>query len=117
MTGIGGLEKVHDYLVEAFPRLRTGADAAAFRLSDEQVESFARDGFVAGLRILDADQVTELARRVDHIRDELPRYAPHLYEVRNPGHGVVNLTALEQSRATAASIRSTIHADVTVVQT
>ena len=52
-----------------------------FRLSDEQVAAYARDGFVAGISIFDSDELIELRERVDHIQRNLAEFEPRLYEV------------------------------------
>lgn len=82
MTGVVPLlAGVHEPLTDAFPRLRTPADAHRFALTAAQQQAFDRDGFVGGLPILDPDHVRELRRRVDALVAELPRLAPFLYEV------------------------------------
>ena len=50
-------------------------------LSADQVARFSRDGFLFPLAILTPDEVLDLRARVDHIRDNLDRYEPRLYEV------------------------------------
>lgn len=50
-------------------------------LQSEQVERFARDGFLVGLPVLTTDEVADLRQRVDHIRAHLDEYEPRLYEV------------------------------------
>ncbi len=65
----------------AFPPLRTAAEAADLRLSDEQVERFERDGFVGPVPVLDAACLAGLRAAVDACRRDLDRLEPRLYEV------------------------------------
>ncbi|MCA8957052.1 MAG: phytanoyl-CoA dioxygenase family protein, partial [Planctomycetes bacterium] len=55
--------------------------SVAHRLPDACVADFQRDGFLPSLPVLPADEVAELRRRVDHIREELAELEPRLYEV------------------------------------
>ena len=75
------LEQVHRPVLEVFPALADAADAARFRLSPDQVEAFAQQGFLAPVPVLTDDQVAELRERLDRIRADLPRLASRLYEV------------------------------------
>src|SRR5262249_38914636 len=47
----------------------------------EQIEFYREHGYVAGVRILEADQVAELARRLERIRAGLDEHMERLYEV------------------------------------
>eukprot|EP00698_Gefionella_okellyi_P001016 TRINITY_DN1087_c0_g6_i2.p1 TRINITY_DN1087_c0_g6~~TRINITY_DN1087_c0_g6_i2.p1 ORF type:complete len:188 (-),score=21.72 TRINITY_DN1087_c0_g6_i2:342-905(-) len=59
----------HSLLTDFCPRLRSAADVAQYRLSDEQIEEYNRNGFVAGIKVLDDSHVdrllTELQRLVE----------------------------------------------------
>lgn len=72
------LHKRHEPMTDSFPRL---GDAAPWRLSDDQVSSFERDGFVSGIRILDDDQVDLVRERLERLRAKIGSLAPELYEV------------------------------------
>lgn len=71
----------HRPVLDVFARLDRPGDARAYELGEDQVAGFERDGFVAGLRVLDDDQVAELRRRVDAIRRDLASFEGRLYEV------------------------------------
>ncbi len=76
-----GLEKVHTYLTEGFPKAASAADLDRYRLAPELVEQYHREGYLAGIDILTPAQVAELSRRLELLRKELPQYASRLYEV------------------------------------
>ena len=81
MTGAVGLETAHAPLGDAFPRVSGREEARAFELDADAVARFERDGFLTPLDVLDAEQVADLAARVDAIGEDLDRHRPLLYEV------------------------------------
>jgi len=50
----------HEPISDLFPRAGTMAERAEYQLSDQQVAQFHRDGFVSGMRMLDARQIEAL---------------------------------------------------------
>lgn len=50
-------------------------------LDPESVERYGRDGFLAGVDVLTADEVRDLRARVDDLRARLEELEPQLYEV------------------------------------
>jgi ectoine hydroxylase-related dioxygenase (phytanoyl-CoA dioxygenase family) len=54
------LSTVHHPITELFPRLVTRDDWERYRLSDEQVDFYHREGYLAGVKILEPDQVEAL---------------------------------------------------------
>src|SRR5262245_60039085 len=78
-----GLDPAPGPLLDVFPRLRRAADAGAFRLTKAQLDAFARDGWLAPVRVLDAGQVAELRGRLDALCADLPRLADRLYEAEH----------------------------------
>jgi hypothetical protein len=50
----------HEPVTDLFPRAETEQDWQRYRLSDEQVARFHRDGFLPGIRILDQRQIEQL---------------------------------------------------------
>jgi ectoine hydroxylase-related dioxygenase (phytanoyl-CoA dioxygenase family) len=68
------------------PGLLTGlfpgpAARQRFSLSADQCFAFDRDGFLAGIDVLDAAQLDAVRASVDAIVADLDRYRPYLYEV------------------------------------
>lgn len=74
-------QKIHGYIEDGFPRPRTQTDLARYELTPEQVASFRENGFVAGIKVLDSAQISELARRLELIRKNLRGHLARLYEV------------------------------------
>src|SRR5262245_30282499 len=74
-----------------FPAVRSRADADARRLSPEQVRSLEENGYVAGIRVLEAAALEAVREAVERIlRGETP-HLDRLYEVeedyyRDPEH-------------------------------
>jgi ectoine hydroxylase-related dioxygenase (phytanoyl-CoA dioxygenase family) len=90
------LERIHGPITAAFPRLRSSDDVGRFRLSDETCARFERDGYVAGLPILDREQVALLRERLEGLQRRIHDLTPHLYEVeeawlRNPDSVVFHM--------------------------
>lgn len=75
------LAAVHEPILDVFPRVRSIADRQRYRLDDEQVQAFERDGFLGGLQVLDDEQVAELSERLEQLRHEIADHADTLYEV------------------------------------
>jgi len=75
------LQRIHRYAGRGFPRVESARDFARWELRPEQVAAFHERGFVAGVKVLEPDQVAELRQRLDHIRSEIGRYADRLYEI------------------------------------
>ncbi len=75
------LEKVHGYLTEGFPRVRSVADLDPFKLSPAQIERYREEGYLAGVDLLAPEQVAELARRLELLRCGLHEHMDRLYEV------------------------------------
>jgi len=71
----------HEALTDAFPRAKTAEERARWELTDEQVERFHEQGFLLDLPLLDAQQVAELRKRLDHIGENLDALKDRLYEV------------------------------------
>ncbi len=69
------LSKKHGPLSSLFPQAGTPEAAERYRLSDEQVQFFRDNGYVAGIRILDDAQI-------DALRGELQQ----LFDPAHPGH-------------------------------
>src|SRR5690349_15810673 len=57
------LSQYHQPIGNLFPTLRSN-DSAKFRLSDEQVEFYRENGYVAGIRLLNDEQIEVLRREV-----------------------------------------------------
>lgn len=53
----------------------------AFRLSKDQCQRFARDGFLSGIQILDDEGLARVRAAVDEVRARLEELEPQLYEV------------------------------------
>ena len=68
-------------LTSLFPRLRSRTGAEPFRLTAEQVQSFERDGYVAGIRVLDGQALDAVRDAVERIRGGVSPHAELLYEV------------------------------------
>src|SRR5690242_12362699 len=66
------LSHYHDPLTRLFPRCD---DASRYRLTDEQIEFYCEHGYVAGVRVLDDEQL-------DALRAELAA----LVDPAHPGH-------------------------------
>lgn len=66
------LSVYHAPVADLFPRPASAEERAAYRLSDEQVEFFHANGYVAGIKMLDA-------RQLETLRAELS-------ELMNPAH-------------------------------
>jgi len=75
------LSQHHEPLGERFPRAETTAQRAAFALDEEQRAAFARDGYLAPIRVLDDAQVEELRERLERLRAGLAEHEDTLYEV------------------------------------
>ena len=69
---VADLSERHETISKLFPRPASAADYDKYRLSDEQVEFFHRQGYLSGVRILSDEQVEAL-------REELR-------ELTNPAH-------------------------------
>jgi ectoine hydroxylase-related dioxygenase (phytanoyl-CoA dioxygenase family) len=65
----------HDLVGDLFPRPSTSPEWTKYRLSDDQVEFYRENGYLAGVRILGDAQV-------DALRDELQQ----LVDPQHPGH-------------------------------
>jgi len=59
----------HDLVSDFCASLRGASDLAPFRLSDEQVEFFRINGYVAGIRILTDDQIEQLRAELTELFD------------------------------------------------
>jgi len=68
-------------LTDLFPRLLSREEAAALRLSTEQVRSFEANGYVAGVRVLDGAALDAVREAVERIRRGDNPHLPLLYEV------------------------------------
>ncbi|HEY1598867.1 MAG TPA: phytanoyl-CoA dioxygenase family protein [Pirellulales bacterium] len=74
-TAVTDLSTCHAPVSDLFPTASSREAQARYRLSDAQVRSFAENGYVAGIQVLDADQV-------DALRAELQG----LFDPHHPGH-------------------------------
>jgi Phytanoyl-CoA dioxygenase (PhyH) len=74
-------QKIHRYITDRFPRLRSAADLARYELNPAQISQYHQQGFLAGIKILEPEQVDELARRLERIRSGLDQHMERLYEV------------------------------------
>lgn len=72
------LHKRHGPVTDMFPRL---AEPAPWRLSDDQVAAFERDGFVSGIKVFDEAQVAALCDRLERLRTQVGELGDDLYEV------------------------------------
>jgi len=54
------LASIHHPITDLFARIARPEDADRWRLTDEQVEAYHRDGYVAGIRVLEPEQVEAL---------------------------------------------------------
>ncbi len=68
-------------LTRLFPRLRSREEAAALRLTTEQVLSFEANGYVAGVRVLDGAALDAVREAVERIRRGDNPHLSLLYEV------------------------------------
>lgn len=60
---------IHDPVTDLFERPRSESDWARFRLSDEQVEFFRREGYLAGVELLSRSQVEVLRLEFQNLID------------------------------------------------
>ncbi len=74
-------EKVHGYLTDGFPAATSTEHLKQYALSQEQEAYYRENGFLAGVDILAADQVAELARHLELLRQGLHDHMDRLYEV------------------------------------
>ncbi len=74
-------QKIHGYITNAFPIAASVQERKRYELSPEQVAHYRKYGFLKGVNILQRAQVSELARRLERIRGELPAHMNRLYEV------------------------------------
>lgn len=63
------LSRRHDRVGTLFPAARSPEERQSFVLRDEQIATFERDGFVAGVPVLDDAQVEALREELDAIMD------------------------------------------------
>ena len=57
---IEDLSRYHTPLGDLFPKAITKEDGELYRLGDEQVEFYRENGYVAGIRILNDEQIEAL---------------------------------------------------------
>src|SRR5262249_24071631 len=74
-------QKVHGYVTDRFPAVNSPADLARYGLTPDQISRFHADGFLTVIKMLDPEQVRELARRLELIRKGLDQHMGRLYEV------------------------------------
>ena len=74
-------QKIHGYITDRFPKVNSAADLERYQLSPAQISQYHEQGFLTGIRILEAGQVDELARRLELIRKGLDQHMERLYEV------------------------------------
>src|SRR4029453_16549524 len=74
-------QKIHDYITDRFPSVRSAADLARYELNPAQISQYHQQGFLAGVKILEPEQVGELSRRLELIRNGLDQHMDRLYEV------------------------------------
>ncbi len=74
-------QRIHGYITNAFPTAASARDRKKYELTPEQVAHYRKHGFLKGVNILQPAQVSELARRLEEIRGELPDHMDRLYEV------------------------------------
>ena len=70
------LSQTHEPLTDLFPRI-SNADTAPFSLTPDQIDFFHRNGYLAGVRLLNDDQIAVL-------REQLYQ----LIDPNHPGHGL-----------------------------
>lgn len=90
------LAQRHELASDLFELPQTAADWNKYRLTDDQLARFERDGYVSGVRLLDESQVTRL-------REEL-------HELTNPNHPANNLFYEFHSNESADQSRVLFHA-------
>ena len=59
----------HHPVTELFPQPRNAKDWDRYRLSDEQVEFYSENGYLAGIRLLDDRQIEVLRTELDRLLD------------------------------------------------
>lgn len=69
------LSTAHQPLTQLFPRAFSPAEAARYRLTDEQEAFFHTHGYLAGVRILDDAQIEHLRRELAEVAD--PAHPQH----------------------------------------
>ncbi|HXG92949.1 MAG TPA: phytanoyl-CoA dioxygenase family protein [Blastocatellia bacterium] len=69
------LSKYHEPISNLFKLPSSPEEWAQYRLSDEQVEFFKENGYVAGIRVLDDEQIETLREELNEIVD--PRHPAH----------------------------------------
>lgn len=69
------LSSYHEPVSRLFPRLTDGLDPERYRLTDEQLAFFEENGYLAGLRLLDDEQVEALRAELAAFFD--PRHEGH----------------------------------------
>ena len=67
-------------MTDVFPR---DSASPAWRLDEDQVRDFRRDGFITAVPVLDRDQVGALRDRLERIRADLTTLESDLYEVES----------------------------------
>ena len=98
------LSLAHQPVTDLFPAPRSEAEWAPYRITEEQVAQFHRDGFLPGVRMLDQRQLdvlrSELAEltQADHDGSDL-WYEYHSNESDDPGAGFRLNPFGENSRA------------------
>ncbi len=63
------LSRIHEPVSGLFERPRNAADWPRFRLRDEQVEFYRREGYLAGVQLLTESQVDVLRDQLNHLID------------------------------------------------
>lgn len=92
----GDLTQRHDFVSDLFELPQTEAGWNEYRLSDEQLGQYERDGYLSGVRLLDESQVTRL-------REEL-------HDLTNPNHPANNLFYEFHSNESVDQSRVLFHA-------
>jgi len=74
------LKSMHRGVTGRFPAPQK-SELSGWELDADQCRHFEKHGYVAGIDLLDADQVAELRERLTSVGERLPQLADRLYEV------------------------------------
>lgn len=75
MNSISDLAEIHHPVSNLFPATISSRDRERYALSKDQIAFFHENGYLANIRLLDDDQIDQLLRELDEIKD--PHHPAH----------------------------------------